>query len=476
MWHWFRTHPMVLVLLPLVVVLVLCNLYAWPINLLQQTEADYIDSVGIYQAVVRDYPTEHPKSRRLTVDLLQQLAPQHRQTSGTVYLYFIKDSVGSCPTYGDTIWVKTSVHRGQQIGGFDYGHYLRLSGVVGIGYVQVGTWRVQSSLRQRPLFSPKEWQHGLEERYRQMGIQGEELATLSALTLGQKELLADTQKQAFQRSGAAHVLAVSGLHTGIIYAVLLWLISLAGRWRPLYTQRVARWTISLVVVIALWLYAALTGFTPSVVRSVVMLSLVEWCRLSYRLRMSLNIVAAAAVLILLARPTDLFSVSFQMSFAAVVAIIVLLPHLDIYFHTPTLGLRLGKRLLIYVRDLLLVSLSAQLGTLPIALYYFGQCSNYFLLTNLMVLPLTWLIVLSALVLLLLGSIPYVGWLLAHITNGLTWLLNHSVQWVEHLPGAVTEKYINGWQVALLYGIIAVGFVLYKRWSKRYEQLYIKRVK
>ena len=164
-------------------------------------------------------------------------------------------------------------------------------------------------------------QRWLYERYGALGIRGSEQATLGALTLGYKEDLDPALKQAFQRSGAAHILAVSGLHTGIIYSVLLSLLTLGGSRKPLYENKTGRRALSLAVIITMWGYAFLTGLTPSVVRSVVMISVLEVGRMLYRHGNTLNCVLFAAWAILLVRPLDLFSVSFQLSFAAVVAIV-----------------------------------------------------------------------------------------------------------------------------------------------------------
>ena len=169
---------------------------------------------------------------------------------------------------------------------------------------------------------PNQTQTALYQRLSDAGLSGDELATVGALTLGYKEGLDKTLRQHFQASGAAHVLAVSGLHTGIIYALLVALLTLGGRYRPLYENKWGRRVISLIIIIFMWAYAWLTGMTPSVVRAVLMVTLFEFGRMIYRQSFSLNTIAAAAVLILLAKPSDLWSVSFQLSFAATAAIVV----------------------------------------------------------------------------------------------------------------------------------------------------------
>ena len=288
-------------------------------------------------------------------------------------------------------------------------------------------------------------QERLYGRLAAAGLTGDELATVGALTLGYKEDLDKDLRRHFQASGAAHVLAVSGLHTGIIYALLIGLLTLGGRRKPLYENRWGRWALSLVIIVTMWGYAWLTGMTPSVVRAVLMVSLFEIGRMMHRQSFSLNTIAAAAVLILFVRPTDLWSVSFQLSFAATAAIVSL---------TPALPWNEGKwpRIVTYALGIVIVSIAAQLGTLPITMYYFHQFSTYFLLTNLIVLPLATVLVPIGLITIALGGCT-VGLVAGKVTWALAWAMNHSVEWIESLPGSTVSAHINGWMILLYYVLL-----------------------
>ena len=125
-------------------------------------------------------------------------------------------------------------------------------------------------------------QERLYHRLAKAGLHGDELATVGALTLGYKQGLDKELKRHFQASGAAHVLAVSGLHTGILYGLVWWLLTLGGRFKPRYENRAGRWTVSLIIIAVMWAYAWLTGMTPSVVRAVIMVTMVEISRMAYR--------------------------------------------------------------------------------------------------------------------------------------------------------------------------------------------------
>ena len=301
---------------------------------------------------------------------------------------------------------------------------------------------------------------GLQERlYGRLeagGLKGDELATVGALTLGYKEELGKELKRHFQASGAAHVLAVSGLHTGIIYGILLGFLTLGGRYKPLYENRLGRRALSMTVIGVMWFYALLTGMTPSVVRAVLMVTIFEIGRMAYRQAFSLNTIAAAAVLILIVKPTDLWSVSFQLSFAATTAIVALVGggafSINRYLGLSKYRDRIWGKAIVYFLGIIVVSIAAQLGTLPITMYYFGQISNYFLLTNMIVLPVASLLVPSGLISIALGG-SSAGVLFSKATKGLAWVMNHSVEWIEGLPGSTTH-------VSIGLGMVAIYYVLF----------------
>ena len=313
--------------------------------------------------------------------------------------------------------------------------------------------------RYSPRPAPNALQERLYDRLRASGLEGDELATVGALTLGYKEELSKELRQHFQASGAAHVLAVSGLHTGILYGVLVWLLTLGGRLRPMHENRVGRWVLSLVIIAAMWGYAWLTGMTPSVVRAVVMVTIFEVGRMRYQRAFSLNTIAAAAFFILVVRPTDLWSVSFQLSFAATAAI-VLIVNKSIYrdielsrYRNTILG-QAGS----FFGGIIVVSLAAQIGTLPITIHYFGQVSTYFLITNLIVLPIATFLVPCGLVSVALGG-SVAGVLFSKVTWGFAWLMNHATGWIEGLPGSTFPAHAGSGMVLLYYVLLSL-FLLF----------------
>lgn len=312
----------------------------------------------------------------------------------------------------------------------------------------------------------KEWQKTpvndiqttLYQRLANTGLAGDELATVGALTLGYKEELSKDLRRHFQASGAAHVLAVSGLHTGILYGLIVWILTLGGRFRPMHENRIGRWTLSLVIIAVMWGYAWLTGMTPSVVRAVVMVTMIEIGRMAYRQAISLNTVGAAAVLILLFYPSDLWSISFQLSFAATFAIIVFAREMELHIHRKDWQETRKGRVLSWMVGTIIISLAAQFGTLGITMYCFHQMSCYFLLTNLIVLPLATLLVPCGLLCVALGGTS-VGVLLHYPTALLAQVMNRSVEWIESLPGSTIAVDVSLPMVGIYY-VLLTCFIIF----------------
>ncbi len=417
---------MVVLLLPLVAAILLYD------HCCPKTEEEAVARDVAFVIRSEAKPTE--KCERFETEVIAQKdsgAVAWQEAKGAVYLYLLRDSVNTLPGWGDTVVAHTTIEWDRRI-----------------GRAFAARWNIQPSA--------VSYQPSLQERlYRRLeaaGLEGDELAIVGALTLGYKEDLDPEVKQRFQASGAAHVLAVSGLHTGIIYGLLLLIVTLGGRFKPLYEERWARWGISLLIIGVMWFYAWLTGMTPSVVRAVLMVSIVEIARMAYRRAVSINTIAAAAVLILLVRPADLWSVSFQLSFTATAAIVMMASSMERFLHRQVWK----SKALSWVVGTIIVSLAAQIGTLPITMYNFGQVSSYFLLTNLIVLPLATILVPLGLVTMALGGC-WIGVVAGKVTSAVAWLLNHAVGWIESLPGSTVSAQIDGWMVAAYYALILLFY-------------------
>ena len=440
--RWLAAHTWLMGLVLLVMMIVVSGYMGRPLNLLKDTEVDYLDADTVLAMRLLGEGQEREKTIRYEAEV---------EGGSRVLLYLQKDSV-SMPVMGDVLMVQTQVRRGGQLGDFDYGMYLRRQGIAGSCWANRRNWQVIGHEEDRSLLTiAKRCQCRLHEQYRQMGIEGKELGILSALTLGYRENLDKDVQRSFSVSGAMHVLAVSGLHTGIVWGIVVWLLTLGGWFKPLWEEKWKRWLLNIIAIVLIWMYAFVTGLSPSVMRSALMLSFWALSGLLEKQISRWNPLFAAAVIILIINPLALWSVSFQLSFAAVAGIMLIGQKMQ-------RSISLKGRMLQYVGGLMLVSVAAQIATMPLTMHYFGQTSNYFALTNLVVIPM-------AGVLLVLGfgtlamSWCVIGEWLGVVTKWSTWLLRDVVERIEGLPFSSTQISLESGSVFCLYGAIVCGLMM-----------------
>lgn len=326
---------------------------------------------------------------------------------------------------------------------FDYGRYLLYHGYVATTFIYIDEWSkavvdlTRLSLIQRTRIAALVFRDRLLRRYTDMGFSGQSYAVLAAMTLGDKSSLSERLKEDYSVSGASHILALSGLHLGIIYAILS-LIFLRRRWQI---------ASQVLILLAIWTYVFIVGMSASVVRSAVMITVYSLVSLLNRNKMSLNTLAVAAVVILIVNPLYLYDVGFQMSFAAVFFIIL--------FYRPVLNLMpgcvMGIPVIRQIWQMMSVSLAAQIGVAPLIAFYFGRFSCYFLLTNIIVVPAATIILYGAVLMAALSFVPYLQTLLSALLLKVVVLLNSGVSFVAELPGASIDGIAIGLlQLVLIY--------------------------
>lgn len=248
----------------------------------------------------------------------------------------------------------------------------------------------------------------------------------AALLLGQKENLDKDIKNAYAETGTMHILAVSGLHVGIIYAILLFPlkgIRLKSNQRKIYLT---------AVILLIWTYAVLTGFSPSVVRAATMFSLFTAGQMRKRKPSSFNILAFSALVMISVDPGVIFEVGFQLSYIAVAGILLIQPLVAGFWLPP-------NRFLEYIWQLTAVSIAAQLATFPISVYYFHIFPTYFLLANLIIIPLSFLVMSAGIPFLALSWIPVLGDGLGWIVSWIIWLQNWITLAIQLFPGGNLER-------------------------------------
>ena len=275
----------------------------------------------------------------------------------------------------------------------------------------------------------------------------------SAMLLGMRKKMDPELYQAYSGTGAVHILAVSGLHVGIIahiFQVLFGFISYKGR-KLKFLQVV-------MILLVIWIYTFLTGAAPSILRSAVMFSLLHCSRLLQRDAPPLNVLAAAAFILLFIKPYDIYNLGFQLSFLAMAGIFIL--YEPIRSSIPT-----GSRVVQAVWKVLAVSMAAQLMIYPVIAYHFHQFAFYFWLTGLLSTPFSYMILISGLITLALFPLlyPLVPWLGVPLQYSIKWM-NDSVAWIYSLPlGRIQGWWPTTWDVILLMTIsLLLGYIHYQK--------------
>ncbi len=323
--------------------------------------------------------------------------------------------------------------------------------------VEYATRQELSSL-ERTRLKVADFRKNLEKKMKDHHIEEQDYAVISAMALGDKAALDKTTKDSYSVAGASHVLAVSGLHIGIIFQFILLL--LGGKKRS--------WLTVCLSTMAIWAYVLFIGMPASAVRSALLISIYGFGLLARRQSMSLNTLALAYIIMLSLNPSSLYDISFQMSFLAVLSILLFYPLLSALLAPSH---RIGR----WAWQLLCVSASAQIGTFPLVAYYFGRISCYGLLTSFIAIPAATLILYLCALFLLLAPFTFIGSLgsivdvlirgVTSILVGITQFINTAFRLVALLPGASIEGVRLNWvQLCLLYLIAFAGYLFWKNYT------------
>ena len=253
-------------------------------------------------------------------------------------------------------------------------------------------------------------------------LDAREASIANALLLGDKAELTSSTKSAFKAAGAMHVLAVSGLHVGILLFCLQFLFK---RIRVLRKKNLYFLTALLV----LWFYAFLTGASPSVLRATIMFSFLVIGKMRGHGFFSMDILLSAAICMLLYNPNYLFDIGFQLSFSAMIAISLFFNKIKRLFFPK-------NKMLEILWDGTALCFAAQLGTVPISLFYFHQFPNYFLLTNILLVLYSFLCMFSGLLFLATFYIPYLSDVTAFILKWVYFTFCEAIDFIANLPNAL----------------------------------------
>ena len=415
-----------------------------------------------YTARVKSSPLE--KEKYFTYEIEVSSIFQHDsifKKSGKVHLY-VRKTGDSTPTlrYGDKIIISQSPFRlppPKNPHEFNYMDYMAGRNIYFQQFVEADEIKVASN-------NPDWWfmDYAIQLRTHfsktiENNVAGQkEQAIAKALILGIRDGLDNQVKRSFSAAGAMHVLAVSGLHVGIIIAIISFLL------KPISKRRNGKVISAIVSLSFLWLYAMVAGLSPSILRAATMFSVMVIGQ-AYNTRQNIyNSLALSAAILLFINPNYLFSVGFQLSYIAVLGIVYIYPliHRKLVFNNFFLE---------QIWSLTCLSIAAQLATFPLTLYYFHQFPVYFLISNLVVIPAAMLIMIIGIALILLGT-TLLASLIGAILNGIIFSLHSVVSFIEQLDYSLIDwLYLSPFQTLLIYLMIltVLAFLNYRRFQYMY---------
>lgn len=384
-----------------------------------------------YRACVTSSPSEGLKAYKVdlrieAVNVFDKWQNLDAKVVGTI----MKDSLARQLKAGQTIEFSSridSLNAPKNPFGFDYSQYLQLNGVQGSLFLNSGDWRIEKENVRGVSYHALNVRQKLVGLLEKSGLSGNELGLASTLVLGYKNNIDSEVKQAYMNAGAMHVLAVSGMHVGIVCAVLNVIMMLFGGRKCFRIKRV-------LIVLLLWAYAFITGLSPSVLRATVMFTAFEIGRLVDRETSTYNSLAVSAMVLLCIDPNMLFMAGFQLSYVAVIGIVFFQPRIVMLLPVKKMNIVLK-----YIWELTAVSISAQISTFPLCLFYFERTPVYFWLSNMVVSPGA--VVMISLTLLLLAVSPFASLsnLVGFLTSSFAKLMNFLVMSIANLPHSTIEN-------------------------------------
>ena len=377
-------------------------------------------------------------------------AHEIHHVSGLIYLNIRNSKDSLHLRSGDEVLVKKpiySISTPKNPGVFDYRKYLSRRHIYGQTYAN--RQEIDLLNHRRPSLLSRyirRIQQGIQHSFERHLSSEEERGILIALLIGKRDFLDPDIQQTYASAGAMHILAVSGLHVGIIYLILQ---SLLGKMKA--RGQAGRYAFTSTAIVSIWLYACAAGLSPSVSRASLMFTILLMSELFQRQTNVYNSLGVAAFLLLLIDPALVFSVGFQLSFLAVFGIVYLFPLLRHKFSS-------RYYIIDQIWQISVVSIAAQVATAPLSIYYFHQFPNYFLLTNLVAIPVAYLLVSGGIILYVFSLFSTViGDLLGEILQQLIACANSAMLWVTKLPYSTTDAiFLQYQEVLLIYALLVFG--------------------
>lgn len=406
----------------------------------------------MYMARITEPPVRKEKTTMAVAELLLKQGEEKQVVSGLVMLQMRTDSNSAKVKYGSEVLFHGLP---ELLGGpknpyqFDYGQYQRFHNIYFRVFLKEEAWRIvaqkQGNSLLTAIYDLRDFFLSLIEQHVKTK---DELAVASAIMLGYRDYMNADIVQAYASSGALHVLSVSGLHVGILFLALQFLLQWMDKYRQL------KWLKVLLVLAVMFFYAVLTGLSPSVLRAVVMFTFFVIAKVLNRDNNMYNVLGVSCLLLLFWNPYLITEIGFKLSYLAVLGIVVLYPILQ-----PILTFK--NKILKGAWSITCLSIAAQIATFPISLYYFHQFPNLFLISNLIIIPASDFVLYLGMLICITFKIPFVFKIVGWLFNFLLVWINKFVYFIDSLPFALIEEIqVTQTEMYLIYVIIALALLYY----------------
>ncbi|MFC2123233.1 ComEC/Rec2 family competence protein [Bacteroidota bacterium] len=420
----------------------------------EEIQAD-IENIKYYSAWIISQPVNKNDAIRFIATITSyKVSGKWRSANSSVSIYYKATSDSTILKYGDRIlisgnpdWVKPPAN--QYV--FNYQKWMTRKGIHYQAFLKDGSMCVYGNAPRSKLMQVS---YNLRARISNIIINAFDdpvtMGIVSALVIGQRNNLDPDVADDFSRSGVYHILAVSGLHVGIVYFIMMFIFGRLNRSKP------GRWVFAIITIISLICYSVITGLSPSVIRAATMLSLIPVSQAINRRANIFNTISFSAFLHLLYDPFLIFSAGFQLSYLAVLGIVL--------FYKPIYNLiELNSYIFDRIWKLWSVSIAAQIMTFPLTIHYFNQFPVVFLISNVVMIPVAFITVMSGFLMLALSPFNLVVYLTSSIVHHMLIMATIIIKWLNTLQGDIFSNiHLSFTEAGMLYLILAFLMLLLTR--------------
>jgi competence protein ComEC len=446
----------------------------------------YYDTASFIMATISEPPVEKNKSYKAIATVRAIIKNDSvYQSKGKVLLYFAKDSSQNHPGYGDKIIIRKNLTKIKNSGNpaaFDYERYCAFQQIFHQCNLKKNDWVLLEgkdvTTYKQVIFKTRQIIIDVLNKY----IAGKgEAALANALLIGYKVDLDKDLVQAYSNVGVVHLIAISGLHLALIYALLLWLTRRIPFIKKLSIIRL------ILILFCLWFFSLLTGASASVLRSAVMFSFIATGMTVNKRSSIYNSLASSAFVLLCYDPFMLWDVGFQLSYLAVTGIVIAQRYIYNWFY-------FSNKLLNAIWKLAAVSLAAQIFTLPVCIYYFHQLPLLFLLSNIIAIPLSTIALWGCIMLVLISPLHVIALYTGKAITVIIWVLNHTVLLINAIPFSLWDgislsltgsillylvfifflywlikKNMTAFKFGVLSSFILTGMIAFEKWQSSHQK-------